>query len=172
MRRIGYLFGGTRVIQQRFMDAFVDRLRMLGWIKDENLTIEFRIAESHNEVLPELAAELVQLPVEVIVAIGALAVEPAQRATSTIPIVMVFGPEPTAPTATGIVQRLARPGGNATGTVSGLDTWSSKPVELLKTLLPHLSRLAILTDTSTPADLKEDRAIAGCGGSESQAGVA
>jgi putative ABC transport system substrate-binding protein len=110
------------------------------------------VPETQNELLPQLAAELVQLPVEVILTVGALATEPAHQATTTIPIVMVLGPDPTVLTASGMVQSLARPGGNVTGTSGGVAPWNTKAVELLKTLLPQLSRLAILGDRSTPND--------------------
>jgi putative ABC transport system substrate-binding protein len=152
MRRIGYLYGGTRADAQPYMDAFVNELRMIGWIEGANLAIEWRIAETHNELLPELAVDLVQLPVEVIVTPGSLATDPASQATSTIPIVMLLGPEPTAPAAPGLFQGFARPGGNITGTTGDTPAYNTKSVELIKTLLPHLSRLAILTDESTPND--------------------
>jgi putative ABC transport system substrate-binding protein len=118
----------------------------------KNLTIEWGLAESHNELLPEFAQDLVRLPVEVILAVGGLAAGPAHQATSTIPIVMVAGPDPTAPPYPGMVQSFARPGANVTGNTYGATIVGTKSVECLKTLLPQLSRLAILGDRSTPND--------------------
>jgi putative ABC transport system substrate-binding protein len=124
----------------------------LGWVEGENLAIEWRFADGLGEVMPDLAGELVRLPVEVLVAAGALSIEAAYQATSTIPIVMVNGPDPAAPSAPGMLQSLARPGTNVTGNTAGTAAATTKSVELLKTLLPHLSHLAILTDKRTPAD--------------------
>jgi putative ABC transport system substrate-binding protein len=153
VRRIGYLFAGTRAVGQRWADAFADQLRTLGWIEGENLIVEWRFSEGHNEILPEVVAELIRLPVEVIVSGGAQGTTVAHQATSTIPIVMMLGQEPTAPSAPGMVESFARPGGNVTGTVTNASAWTTKSVELLKTLLPHISRLAILGDRSAPNDV-------------------
>jgi putative ABC transport system substrate-binding protein len=111
------------------------------------------LSEGHNEILPEVVAELIQLPVEVIVSGGAQGTAVAHQATSTIPIVMMLGQEPTAPSAPDMVESFARPGGNVTGTVSNAAAWTTKSVELLKTLLPQISRLAILGDTTAPNDV-------------------
>jgi putative ABC transport system substrate-binding protein len=150
VRRIGYLGAATRVVDQPFIDAFVDQLQQLGWIQGENLRIEFRLAEGHSELLPELAAELVRLPVEVILGAGALGVKAALQQTDTIPIVMAQGPDPTFSAANGSVQNLARPGRNVTGNIANGAAWMIKQVELLHTVLPALVRLAVLADRSTP----------------------
>jgi putative ABC transport system substrate-binding protein len=137
------------------MDAFVDRLHQLGWIDGESLTIEFRIAESHAELLSQLAAELISLPVEIIVAVGALAIAPAQQQTNTIPIVMVDGTDPTSPSTPASVQSVARPGSNVTGDTFGITTVGIKSVELLKTVLPYMARLTYLHDKSSAGHLNE-----------------
>jgi putative ABC transport system substrate-binding protein len=162
VRRIGYLYAGTAAAAQPFMAAFDDRMRELGWADGENLVIEQRYAGGRAELLSELAADLVQLPVEVILAHAAIAIVPAARQTSTIPIVMVSGPDQNAPAAPGLVQTLARPSANITGNTTGVSTGVTKSVELLKTALPQLSRVAFLDDWSTPsyADIRPSMAQA------------
>jgi putative ABC transport system substrate-binding protein len=150
LRRVGFLHGGVRTVQQPYTDAFVDQLRQLGWVEDQNLTIDWRFAESHNELLPDLAGELVRIPVDVLAAWGSLTIVPAQQQTSSIPIVMMGALDPNN-SATGSVQSLAKPGSNLTGNTFGISTVGIKSVELLRTVEPHLSRLAILVDRSSPA---------------------
>jgi putative tryptophan/tyrosine transport system substrate-binding protein len=147
VRRIGGLYAGGRATLQPFADAFADQLRQLGWVEGENLAIEWRFAEGRAELLPELAAELVRLPVELIFAVATNGALAAKQQTSTIPIVFV---NPIDPVAAGLVGSLARPGGNITGTTYGGATIPIKSVELLKTVLPQLTRLAILEDQSYP----------------------
>ncbi len=148
VRRIGYLWAGSLENTAELRGAFVDQLRRLGWVEGENLAIEWRFAEGRNELLPELAADLVRVPVEVILAVSTNAALAAKQQTSTIPIVFA---NVTDPVTSGLVESLARPGGNITGTAHGGDTPAIKQVELLKTVLPQLSRLAILEDQSYPA---------------------
>jgi putative ABC transport system substrate-binding protein len=148
---VGYLHGGTGALEQPFIDGFVDELRILGWVEGENVTVEWRFADSHYELLPELATQLVQLQVDVLVTPGVDS-QIAYHATSTIPIVMVLGPEPTLPIASGMVQTLARPGANVTGTASGATAYNAKGVELLKTLLPYLLPLAVLVGKSNGSE--------------------
>jgi putative ABC transport system substrate-binding protein len=150
VRRIGVLYVGTRSTNQPFADAFRDQLHQLGWTEGENLTIEWRFGDGNREHMPELAAELVQLPVEVIVGAGGSAALPAQQLTSTIPIVGVnFDP-----IGRGGADSYSHPGGNVTGvasTGSSGRALSVKSVELLKSVLPQLSHLAILGDRSDSA---------------------
>src|SRR5262249_41364748 len=94
VRRIGYLYGGSRAETQPWLDAFVDQLRQLGWIEGQNLSIEWRFAEGNTQVLSMQTAELIRLPVEVLVAPGGLAAAAAGQQTSTIPIVTVNGSDP------------------------------------------------------------------------------
>ena len=147
MRRIGFLYLGIRSVLQPYMDAFRDRLHQLSWVEGDNLAIEWRFADGNAQRLPELAAELVQLPVEVIVAVGVPAVLPAEQQTSTIPIVGVHFDA----VEYGLAKSYSRPGGNVTGITYGDDTISTKRVELLKTVLPQLSRLAILANPTLAA---------------------
>jgi putative ABC transport system substrate-binding protein len=119
--------------------AFLDGLKELGYVAGRNITIEYRSAAWNRELLPDLAAELVNLKVDVIVAVPG-AVEAARDATKTIPLVI---PSMADPVENGLVASLARPGGNITGTVwSGSEQLSGKQLELLKEAIPRLSRVA------------------------------
>jgi len=111
--RIGYLSTPTRESVERGLQAFLRKLRELGWVEGPNLIIEYRWAEGNVERLPDLAAELVRLKVDVIVAPAGSAALAAKKATSSIPIVMIF---PSDPVEIGLVDSLSRPGGNITGT--------------------------------------------------------
>ena len=113
--RIGYLDNSTAAGIAVFLEAFRQELSKLGWIEGKNITIEYRFAEQKNDRLPELAAELVRLKVDLIVTSGGPTPLVAKKATTT-PIVMINSPDPV---AVGLVTSLARPGGNVTG-VSGL----------------------------------------------------
>jgi putative ABC transport system substrate-binding protein len=154
-RRIGYLNAGTRASNQVYTAAFRDQLRQLGWVEGDNLVVEWRFAEGRPELVPEMAADLVRLPVEVLVAAGAAAVLPALQLTSAIPIVTAAGD----PTISELVQNLAHPVGNVTGTSDATTTLMVKSVELLHTVLPHTSRLAILADSTLPAYLDVPPAV-------------
>jgi putative ABC transport system substrate-binding protein len=143
---IGHLSAGAgRPFALR--DAFVEALRRLGWIEGKNVVFEYRYAENRLDRLPELAAELVRLNVDVIVTAGTLAPLAAKRATTTIPIVMTA---PGDPLGTGLVASLARPGGNVTGTSIMAPDIAGKRLELLKELLPRISRVAILWNAANP----------------------
>jgi putative ABC transport system substrate-binding protein len=127
--------------------VFPDALRELGWIEGQNVVIERRFAENRVERLPELAAELIRLNVDVIVGIGTLAPLAAKRATTTIPIVMTAAGDPL---GSGLVASLARPGGNVTGMSLMAPDLGGKRLELLKEVLPRLSRVAVLWDAANP----------------------
>jgi len=146
--RIGYLSAPSRESVARGVEAFLKALRNQGWVEGQNLVVEFRWAEGKVERLPELAAELVRLKVDVIVAPAGSAVQAAKNATSTIPIVMIF---PNDPVASGLVASLARPGGNVTGTTftSGAEIFG-KQLQLLKEAIPRASRVAVLGNASDP----------------------
>ena len=114
--RIGFLDNSTASGSAVLVDAFRQEMSKLGWIEGKNITIEYRFAEQKDERLPELAADLVRLKVDLIVVTGTSAALAAKKATTTIPIVMTsFGD----PVGAGLVASLARPGGNVTG-LSGL----------------------------------------------------
>ena len=140
MFRIGFLdrsTGGSAV----YVDAFRQELSKLGWIEGKNITIEYRFAEGKTDRLPELAAELVRLKVDLIVTTGRVPALAAKNATTTIPIVMMANPDPV---GEGLVASLARPGGNVTG-FSGLSIeLSTKRLEILREAVPKLTRVGFL----------------------------
>jgi putative ABC transport system substrate-binding protein len=140
--RVGYLFLSSRANFSSNIIAFEDGLRSLGYRVGENVIIEFRFADGKLERLPALAADLVKLGVDVIVTGSTPNTVAAMKATTTIPIVMVNVSDPV---GIGLVASLARPGGNVTGLAgdSGNEIWG-KRLELLKEILPNLSRVGIL----------------------------
>src|SRR5262245_18278960 len=143
VHRIGILSGASDVPQ--FTEAFLQRLRELGHVEGKNTLLERRYAAGDIEKLPEFAAELLRTKVDVIVAVTIPAVMAAKKATTTLPIIMHGVPDPV---SIGLVDSLASPGGNITGTSSlGLDL-SGKRLELLKETLPKLSRVAVLWNAS------------------------
>jgi putative ABC transport system substrate-binding protein len=149
--RIGFLdrsTGGRAV----YVDAFRQELIKLGWIERKNIIIEYRFAEGKTDRLPELAAELVRLKVDLIATTGRVPALAAKSATSTIPIVMMANPDPV---GEGLVASLARPGGNVTG-FSGLAIeLSTKRLEILRDAIPKLTRVAVLRQVTrlVPGDL-------------------
>jgi putative tryptophan/tyrosine transport system substrate-binding protein len=128
-------------------ENFVGKLRDYGYIEGENLRLHWRFAEGHDERYPELAAELISLPVELIVTQGTPASLAAKRATTTVPIVMGGIADPV---SVGLVPNLGRPGGNVTGLSTQNVDLEGKRLELLKELLPHLSRTGVLGNVSNP----------------------
>ena len=150
---IGYLTLSSSPVSPVFLQA----LQSLGWIEGKNITILRRAAEFKSERLPAIVAELVDLKVDVIVAVSAEAALAAKRGTQTIPIVAV---DPADAVAIGLVASLARPGGNVTG-LSYLGTeLASKQMELFKETIPNLSRVAILTNPANPTHLPRQEAAA------------
>jgi putative tryptophan/tyrosine transport system substrate-binding protein len=148
--RIGELEGGSPSVNLHLREAFQQGLRELGWVEGQNFAFESRYAEGNEERFPELAAELVRLQVDVIVARSAPAVQAATHATRTIPIVMVTGGHD--PVEAGFVASLARPGGNVTGVSIGVgDQFAGKWVQLLKEAVPQVSRVIALWDPTRPA---------------------
>ncbi|MGH2358933.1 MAG: ABC transporter substrate-binding protein [bacterium] len=145
--RIGVLAPASPGASTDLIEAFRDGLQELGYVDGRNITIEWRWAHGKVERLPELAAELVRLKVDLIVGRNNDAVKAAQEATRTIPIVMVFA---TDPVALGFVASLARPGGNVTGLSSQTSELAGKRLQLLREAVPKLSRLAILWDPMMP----------------------
>ena len=129
------------------LEAFRQGLRDLGYVEGDNLVLELRYAEGQEERLPALAAELVRLPVEVIVATGAPAARAAQQATATIPIVIVTL---TDPLRAGFVSSLARPGGNITGVSGPSATFIGKQLELLTDAVPGVTRVTVLLHPTHP----------------------
>ena len=140
---IGYLGGGGPTSQRAWVDAFVQRLRELGWIEGRNIAIEYRWADGRNERYSEIATEFTRLKVDVIVTTGTGAVIAAKQATASIPIVFTSAGDPV---ATGLVASLAQPGGNVTGLSNQLPDAAGKRLEFLREIVPNLRRLAILTN--------------------------
>jgi putative ABC transport system substrate-binding protein len=156
---IGFL-GASPSIESQRVAAFVQRLRELAWIDGRNLAIEYRWAEGRNERYAEAAAELVRLKVDVIVTVATPATLAAKQATTLIPI--VFGAA-SDPVGTGLVESLARPGGNVTGLSNQISETGGKKLELLREVVPSLRRLAILANVGNPAvalDMGEAQAAA------------
>ena len=140
--RIGFLDPSTASGSAVLVDAFRQELSKLGWIEGKNIAIEYRFAENKGtERLPELAAELVRLKVDLIVVTDTPSSLAAKSATTTIPIVMVNVGDPV---AAGLVASLARPGGNVTGNASLAPELNSKRLEVLKDAVPRLARVGLL----------------------------
>jgi len=139
--RIGYLDASTAMGAAVLLAAFRQELSKLGWIEGKNIAIEYRFAEQKNERLPELAANLVRLKVDLLVVAGAPPTVAAKEATNTIPIVMAFSGDPV---AVGLVDSLARPGGNVTGLSALAAELNTKRLEILKDAVPRLARVGVL----------------------------
>jgi len=139
--RIGFLDPSTASGSAVLVEAFRQELTKLGWIEGKNITIEYRFAEQNNERLPELAADLVRLKVDVIVVTGGNPALAAKKATTTIPIVMTGIVNPV---VLGLVASLARPGGNVTGLANLSTELNSKRLEILKDAIPNLARVGLL----------------------------
>ena len=139
--RIGFLDESTASGSAVLLEAFRQELSKLGWIEGKNITIEYRFAEQKTERLPELAAELVRLKVDLIVVLGGPTALAAKRATTTIPIVMTNAADPV---GAGLVASLARPGGNVTGFSSLAPELNTKRLEILKDAVPKLARVGLL----------------------------
>ena len=146
-RTIGFLGSSTPSAMSQWVAAFVQRLRDLGWIEGGTVTIEYRWAEGRSSRAAEIAAEFVQLKVDVIVTYGTSSVLAAKQATSVIPIVFAAANDPV---GAGLVASLARPDGNVTGlSVQQVDA-AGKRLELLREIFPSLRRLAILANVGNP----------------------
>lgn len=157
MPLVGVLRPGAAV--DPLIDAFRQGLRDLGYVEGHNLRMAYRFAEGREDRLPVLAAELVQLPVDVLVAGGVAAIQAAQHATRTIPIVMTVAADPV---ALGFIASLARPGGNVTGLSSMGVALATKQLELLTEAGPGRRRLAVLWNPDRLAhtiELKELHAV-------------
>jgi putative ABC transport system substrate-binding protein len=146
--RIGFLLAPSRSAVSESLDAFRQGLRDLGYIEGQNIVIEYRYAEGKFERLPDFAAELVRLKVDVIATGGSPAIQAAKDATRTIPIVMTGL---TDPVAWGVIASLDRPGGNITGLSLGGYELIGKRLELLKETVPRLSRIAFFWTSHSPA---------------------
>jgi putative ABC transport system substrate-binding protein len=155
--RIGFLDSSTASGMAVLMDAFRQELSKLGWIEGKNIVFEYRFAEQKNERLPELAADLVRLKVDLIVASEPAPALAAKSLTTTIPLVMVNVGDPV---ANGLVASLARPGGNVTGLSSFGPELGTKRLEVLKDAVPKLSRVGLLlTKGAIAATVQQVKAL-------------
>jgi putative ABC transport system substrate-binding protein len=150
MRRIGVV---TNIAENDLeararIAAFNDRLNQLGWIEDRNLQIETRLTLGDANLTRKYAAELVALSPDVILVVGTEVTSALQHATTTVPIVFVLVPDPV---GAGIVERMSRPGGNATGFTVAEFGLSGKWLELLKDIAPRVRRAAVIRDAASPA---------------------
>ena len=162
VRRVGFLSqrGRPDSLEYGVFGAFRRGMRDLGYVEGKNLEIEWRFADGTSAQLSELAAELVRLRVDLIVSLGTAATSAAQKATTSIPIVIATAPDPV---GSGLVSSLARPGGNITGLSNLATDIGPKHLEMLLSLVPKLSRVAILvnpTNLSHAATLKNIQAAA------------
>jgi putative tryptophan/tyrosine transport system substrate-binding protein len=156
--RLGYLSALDPARESARSEAIRLALRERGYIEGQNIAIEYRYAEGKLERTPELAAELVRLNVDIIVAAGGDSViRPAKNATKTIPIVMTGGGND--PVEAGLVESLARPGGNVTGLTNLSGDLGGKRLELLKEAVPKLARVAVLYDPAITASVREVKEV-------------
>ena len=159
--RIGYLAAGSALSASARIEAFRHGLRALGYLEGKDIVIEYRNAAGKLDQVPQNAAELVRLKVDVIVTAGPTDTRAAKEATSTIPIVMAQDSDPV---GNGFVVSLARPGGNITGLSTQYPEISGKRLELLKEIVPILSRVAVLGKSTEPGNaqsLRETELAAG-----------
>jgi len=148
--RVGFLWTGSSSAPSPFIEAFRQELNGLGWVDGQNVIVEYRYAEGKAERFPELVAELVHLPVEVIVAGPAPAAVVAKKATTTIPIVITLGADPL---AFGLMDSLTPQSGNITGLTEVTPELTPKRLALLKEIMPALTRVAFLWQ---PGSLREE----------------
>jgi ABC-type uncharacterized transport system substrate-binding protein len=160
IHRIGFLGNSTASLEANLVEPFRRGLSERGYVEGRDVVIEYRWAEGKFERFPELAADLIRLPVDVIVTAGTPAALAVKRATTTIPLVMIAVGDPV---GTGLIASLPRPGGNVTGLTSIAADLEGKRLELLREIAPGLSHVAILWNPTSPFSIvaeKEARAAA------------
>jgi len=155
--RVGILTARTPASEHRNVDAFRRAMSSLGYREGTNLEILYRFSEGNLRRLPELAADLVRAKPDAIVASASPAIAATQRATMSVPIVMV---EASDPVGSGFVASLARPGGNITGTTNMNTELNGKRLQLLKELVPRLRRVAVIRNPTNPGNLTQWRMAA------------
>jgi putative ABC transport system substrate-binding protein len=148
--RIGILSPFSLPDSAHWHQAFRHGLRDLGWVEGRNISIEYRFAEGKDDRLPEFASELVALKVELIVATTISAAQASKNATRTIPIVLTAAGDPV---ATGLVESLAKPGGNVTGLSQMSPEMAGKRLQLLKEIVPNVARVAVMWNPQTPTSV-------------------
>jgi putative tryptophan/tyrosine transport system substrate-binding protein len=155
--RIGFLGSTSPKSHGTFVAAFQEGLREHGYIEGKGVTVEYRWAHSDYDRLPDLAAELVRLNVDVILTHGTPGARAAKTATTTIPIVVAIAGDAV---ATGLVQSLARPGGNLTGSTFSFPEVNAKRIEMLKETLPSVKRVAVLMNATNVGNVVTFEAMA------------
>ena len=155
--RIGYLSTFEPAFESTRAEAIRLALRERGYIEGHNIATEYRYAENKRDRLPDLAAELVRLKVDIILVGGDIGIQAAKNATKTIPIVMTGGA--TDPVEAGFVDSLARPGGNVTGITTLSIELSGKRLELLKEAVPKLARVGVLYEPAVPPSVHEVKKV-------------
>jgi putative tryptophan/tyrosine transport system substrate-binding protein len=156
LARIGFLGNSTAALEANLVEPFRAGLRELGYEEGRNLIIEYRWAEADYSRFPALVADLIAANVEVIVTAGTPAALAVKRATATIPCVMVAVGDPV---GTGLVQSLAKPGGNLTGLTSIAPELEGKRLELLREVDPHLSHIAVLWNPDSPFSVLSEKEV-------------
>jgi putative ABC transport system substrate-binding protein len=141
------IFGSTSATWSKLVAALVQRLSELGYVENRTVAIEYRWTDGHNERYGEIAAELVRLKVDAIVALGTPAIVAAKKGTSVVPIVFPLASDPV---GDGLVASLARPGGNVTGLSNEQRGLGGKRLEILREIVPNLNRLAVLANPRNP----------------------
>jgi putative ABC transport system substrate-binding protein len=154
--RIGFLASGSPKAYSSRIEAFRQGLRQLGYVEGKTITIEYRYAEGLVDSLPDLVADLVRLNVDIIVTSSTPATLALKNGTKTIPIVFVAVSDPV---GSGLVASLARPGGNVTGLSNQLVDLEGKHLELLKEVVPKVSRVAVLGSTANPYRTNSQKAL-------------
>jgi putative ABC transport system substrate-binding protein len=150
--RIGYLAAVSASADAPRLEAFRQGLRDLGYVEGQNIIIDYRHEDREFERLPDLAAELVRLKVDALVAVTTNAALAAKKTTGTIPIIFMGV---TDPVAAGLVTTLARPGGNSTGITNMAAILTGKRLEFLKATIPNVSRIAVLWDPQAPGSIPQ-----------------
>jgi putative tryptophan/tyrosine transport system substrate-binding protein len=150
--RVGYLAAVSASADAPRLEAFRQGLRDLGHVEGQNIIIDYRHEDREFERLPDLAAELILLKIDVLVAVTTNAAQAAKKATATIPIVFMGV---TDPITAGLVESLARPGGNSTGITNMAAVLTGKRLELLKQAIPRVSRVAVLWDPKAPGSIPQ-----------------
>ena len=146
------VFGSDSAAWSDLISALMQRLRELGYIENRTVAIEYRWTEGRDERYAAMVAELVGMKVDIIVAVGTPAIVAARKATAVIPIVFPIASDPV---GDGLVASLSRPGGNVTGLSTQQPDLAGKRLEILREIIPGLSRLAVLADGHNPVAIRE-----------------
>jgi putative tryptophan/tyrosine transport system substrate-binding protein len=154
--RIGFLGNSTAALEETLVEAFRQGLRDYGYLEGQDVVIEYRWAEGKYERFPALLAELIAIKVDVIVTAGTPAALAVQRATTSVPFVMIAVGDPV---GTGLVKSLGSPGGNITGLTSMAPELEGKRLELLKEVLPTISHVAVLWNPVNPFQLSSEKEV-------------